>query len=43
MNRQPANINGLLQDIVDRLDAQDRSLRDLANKVNERPPRKQPF
>lgn len=43
MDRQPANINGLLQDIVDRLDAQDRSLRDLANKVNERPPRKQSF
>lgn len=43
MDRQPTDINALLQDVVDRLDAQDRSLRDLANKVNERPSRKQPF
>jgi hypothetical protein len=43
MDRQPTDINALLKDVVDRLDQQDRSLRDLANKVNERPPRKQPF
>jgi hypothetical protein len=43
MDRQPTNINALLQDIVERLDAQDRSLRELANKVNQTPSRKQTF